>query len=101
MNDKNITVYKILAWIGIILMGVASFLACLGNTPAMVTAGNVILILLASGCLKTLVSTTEGQMVGCCNQMDRCNATGVPLKSLVNGLPKVVCSGCSTWPRRV
>ena len=45
MNDKNITVYKILAWIGIMLMGVASFLACLGNTPAMVTAGNVILIL--------------------------------------------------------
>jgi len=63
--------------------------------------GNAILLLLASGCLKTLVSTTEGQMVGCCNQMDRCNATGVPLKSLVNGLPKVVCSGCSTRPRRV
>lgn len=55
--------------------------------------GNVILILLASGCLQTLVSTTEGQMVGFCNQMDLCNATGVPLKWLVNESPKAACSG--------
>lgn len=39
------TRYKIAALIGTIIMGISSFVACLANAPALITAGNVGLVI--------------------------------------------------------
>lgn len=42
MNTKK---YKLTALIGIIIMGIGSFMACLATTATYITIGNVMLIL--------------------------------------------------------
>ena len=42
--DKNITKGKCFAWIGILLMGISSFLACLATTKSMSNVGSALLI---------------------------------------------------------
>ena len=42
-NSKNL--YKILAFIGTILMGIGSFMSCLANTNSMTNIGTIILII--------------------------------------------------------
>lgn len=38
------TKYKITAFIGLIIMGIGSFMACLASTSAFAAAGNVLMI---------------------------------------------------------
>ena len=39
------TKYKWIAFFGTVLMGISSFVACLGTTPGILTAGSILLII--------------------------------------------------------
>lgn len=44
-QQANMTKYKILAFFGLIIMGIGSFMSCLAPTAAMCNIGSVILII--------------------------------------------------------
>lgn len=45
MNSKNLMMYKWIAIIGIIIMGIGSFLSCLAPTKGMADFGTILLCL--------------------------------------------------------